>query len=406
MKRTPFSRAEKRLLIGGSLAVLLLGGLGLSLRNAKSSGAIPPRAPMPRPNGFDLYIAAANAMTRPNPPVDATNDRTKRTPQYAAKFYTPARRAAWVKTNAKTWNLMAQARAAQTQHPDVRGNFVVNLPYKPLRELARGKSIEAKHFLDLERPDLALQSGLDTMEMGRDIEQGAPLLGSLVGIAIEAIGAASIENVPPLLDAKSAKNGARRLEKITAGGSSSAEVLREEKWGALIAARNNFGIKPNPTAGILMLPMTASIGPMMDKNIAEISKPYPLQTNPPAPTGFFNRYAAVMYLQPKRYGFNVARRETSESQLLLRLALRAYRLETGTYPDNLAQLAPKTLQKIPRDPFGRGEAMRYQKKGDSYRAWSIGPDGKDDQGVSIALKPGKKRVVMQRESLGDMVIGP
>ncbi len=406
MKRTPFSRTEKRLLLGGALVVLLLGGLGFALATRKNSGGIPPHAPLPNPNGFDLYVAAANAMTRPHPPVDENSDRKKRSPQEAAKLYTPARRAAFVASNLKTWDLMQQARAAQTQHPDIRANWLAKLPYQPLRDLARGKTVEAKHFKDLNRWDLALQSGLDTIEMGRDIEHGAPILGSLVGIAVEAVGGASLEDLPPHLNAKDAKNGARRLEKIITAGTSPAEVLREEKWGALTAAQNNFGAQPNRWAGILMSPMTASIGPMMDKNIAEIAKPYPLQTNPPAPTGFFNRYAAVMYLQPKRYGFNVARRETSESQLLLRLALRAYRVENRAYPDTLAQLAPQYLGKIPRDAFGRGEPMRYRKNGDSYTIWSIGPDGKDDNGAPIPIKPGKKRVVISATSRGDAVTRP
>jgi len=37
--------------------------------------------------------------------------------------------------------------------------------------------------------------------------------------------------------------------------------------------------------------------------------------------------------------------------LLLSLAIRAYQLETGQPPKNLAELSPVYLKAIPRDPF-------------------------------------------------------
>ncbi len=407
MKRTPFSRREKLSLSGAALAVLLLGSFGWLLTKAKSLGAMPPHAAMPSPNGFDLYVAAAQAMTRPNPPVDASTDNKRRTPQVAAKLYTPARRAAFVLANAKTWNLMQQARAAQTQHPDIRGNLLAKIPYGPLRDLARGKAIEAKHFKDQKRWDLALQSGLKNMEMGHDIEHGASFIGSLVAIAVQSIGAASLDDVPPHLSAAQAKTGARQLEKIIANGAAPAEVLSEEKWIMLSNMRSTFGGNSSRFAGIVISPFTAPIGPMMDKYIAESSEPRGLQSAPPLPGGVFGGLAAPLHPLFKKSGFNYARRETLESSLLLRLALRAYRLETGSYPDTLAQLAPKYLAQVPRDAFGRGEAMRYRKSSDSYLAWSIGSDGRDDGGKSITTRtPVSKRLTVMTYSLGDVVIKP
>lgn len=395
MKRRPFSHLEKRFLVGSALGALLLGGFGIKLMGASTT---PPRPPLPRPNGFDLYVAAGNALTIPNPPVDEINDRTRRKPAEAAKNYTPARRAAWVKANSKSWDLMRQARAAQTLHPDLRANFTARLPYSQLRELARCQVIQAKHFKDRNRWDLALQSGLDSLEMSHDIERGAPIIGSLVAMAVGAVASREFEDVPSHLTAKEARNGVRRLEKILERAVSTADVLREEKWVILANVKK--------TAGWPSRPLFASIGPMMDKFIAQSEKPLALQTPPPAPTGFFNGYAAILHSVPKRYAFNAARREMLESGLLLRLALRAYRMENGAYPSQLLQLAPKYISKIPRDPFGRGEAMRFRTVGDSYLVWSIGPDGKNDNGAPIPIKAGKKRVVISDDSLGDAVIRP
>ena len=90
----------------------------------------------------------------------------------------------------------------------------------------------------------------------------------------------------------------------------------------------------------------------------------------------------------------------------MRLALRAYRLENGAYPASLKPLAPKYLSQIPRDPFGRGEPWRYRKVGKTYLAWSIGPDGIDNKGISIPKKPRSKRLFIDNKSLGDWVAKP
>ncbi len=404
MQRT--SPRSKRLWVGGIFGAFALGVVGLVLLGARGASVIPPHAPMPSPNGFDLYAAAAKALTKPNPPVDEINDSRRATPQEAAQNYTPARRAAWVAANTRSWGLMKQARAAGSQHPDIRANVMARLPLGPMRDLARAKTIEAKHFKDLKRWDKALESGLDLFQMGRDIEHGAPLIGSLVGMAVESIGATSLENVPSHLSAPEAIAGVRRLQGIIAGAATPADVLREEKWTTLTLVRQNFGANSSGVTKAISGPFAAPIGSMMDAYIVQSEKPYGLQVTPPVPSGFFNTYAAILHSSPKGYGLSVARREALESLLLVRLALRAHRVERGSYPATLSSLAPQYLAKVPRDPFGSGEALRFRKSGDSYVVWSIGPDGKDDGGKPIPIKPGKKRAVVDKKAVGDVVARP
>jgi hypothetical protein len=61
-------------------------------------------------------------------------------------------------------------------------------------------------------------------------------------------------------------------------------------------------------------------------------------------------------------------------------ALAAYHRDRGAYPETLDALAPGYLAKVPVDLF-TGEALRYERNGDGFRAYSLGPDGKDDQGL-------------------------
>ena len=397
--KTSLRRAEKQVLGGSFALALLLGGLGWLVAGANTSLPIAPAPAPPSPNGFDLYVAAARAIVPANPPVDPVNDSTIRTPTQAALLYTSKRRSAWLNGNAAAWKLFRQAQAAQCLHP-----AKPVMPYGMLRELARGKTIEAKEWKSRGQWNRAMGSALETVEMGHDIERGAPLIGGLVGVAITHIGAASGADVPPHLSAKEAAQNARRLETLMAGSVGLSAILREEKRAIQI---NVLSRKTGFIASVLRPPhrVAASVGTMIDAFIAQVDKPFPAQTIPPKPAGWFAAEAAMLYPIFTRASFNWARRTATEQQLLLRLALRAYRLDNGAYPQNLARLAPHYLAHVPLDPFGRG-AWRYKREGDSYLAWSIGPDGKDDGGTSIKPRKAGKRIVIYQDSAGDTVAAP
>jgi hypothetical protein len=67
------------------------------------------------------------------------------------------------------------------------------------------------------------------------------------------------------------------------------------------------------------------------------------------------------------------------------------------------------LQKIPADPFGGGEALRYRRVGREYSLYSIGPDGIDNRGRAIEdtkiSKERRGRFLVQPNSKGDIVAG-
>jgi hypothetical protein len=61
------------------------------------------------------------------------------------------------------------------------------------------------------------------------------------------------------------------------------------------------------------------------------------------------------------------------------LAVQRYRLAAGGLPETLAELVPKYLDTVPKDPFD-GDDMRYEKLAAGFVVYSVGEDLSDDGG--------------------------
>lgn len=55
------------------------------------------------------------------------------------------------------------------------------------------------------------------------------------------------------------------------------------------------------------------------------------------------------------------------------LALQAYKLDHGTWPESLADLTPEYLPGVPEDPF-TDQAMTYGRAGQGYWLYCVPPD--------------------------------
>jgi hypothetical protein len=77
-----------------------------------------------------------------------------------------------------------------------------------------------------------------------------------------------------------------------------------------------------------------------------------------------------------------------QTQLNLRLAftLAAFRADHGRYPAKLDELVPKYFERIPDDVFS-GKPLIYRLVGAGYLLYSVGQDGKDDDGRSYDDEP-------------------
>ncbi len=69
----------------------------------------------------------------------------------------------------------------------------------------------------------------------------------------------------------------------------------------------------------------------------------------------------------------------NEHNLQVAFALAAYKSDEAHYPVKLADLSPKYLATIPDDIFS-GKALIYKPSEKGYLLYSVGPNGKDDEG--------------------------
>jgi hypothetical protein len=73
------------------------------------------------------------------------------------------------------------------------------------------------------------------------------------------------------------------------------------------------------------------------------------------------------------------RAEQIQRNLHLAFALAAYQRDNGRYPAKLDDLAPKYLKAVPDDLFS-GKALIYRPAEKGYLLYSVGVNGKDDEG--------------------------
>ncbi|MBX3120270.1 MAG: hypothetical protein KF784_14490 [Fimbriimonadaceae bacterium] len=102
-----------------------------------------------------------------------------------------------------------------------------------------------------------------------------------------------------------------------------------------------------------------------------------------------------------------ARDRASNSMLLAYLGLEEYRSIHGGYPENLEQLSPAILKRVPGDPFNEGKPLKYIPAKNAFQLYSIGPDGVDDHAspIFVVSGSGKNYNVVQDSSKGDIVWG-
>jgi hypothetical protein len=83
---------------------------------------------------------------------------------------------------------------------------------------------------------------------------------------------------------------------------------------------------------------------------------------------------------------NQDRADQIEHNLHLAFALAAYKRDEGRYPAKLADLSPKYLATIPDDLFS-GKALIYKPSDKGYLLYSVGANGKDDDGRAVDDEP-------------------
>ena len=435
-KRVPWSHGDRLMMIVLAL-VVVGGGLGVWLHaRAGTPTLVIPTPALPSPNAYDFYVKAGNSVTGANLVSPVVQPKTP-----------TAAQAAVVQQNASpngAIGILHQGFQYPCQAPPVR-SFSAGFPqYAKLRGLARLLGLQAR--VNAARGDWegAMTADLDCLRMGEDLSHGSGLIGMLVGDACEAIGRRPAWKTMDHLNAVQARGAARRLEAIRARHVPYVDTVQEEKWinlaGLMETMRRpdwpgditGYSASGNGTPSLAdtlsdwktaaliratgKQAILTNVTRYDDEKIADARQPYAAHLPAPSPPN--DPVSQLMFSGDATGGaglrLNEVKADTENALLMTMLALRAYRLEHGTYPVALAALTPVYLKAVPDDPFALSGPLRYKNTAGGYLLYSVGPDGKDDGGKPIfdtthnaPAYPGAtdpRRYVLP-DSQGDVVAG-
>lgn len=349
-------------------------------------------APQPVRSGYELLVEAQTKLL-PGPNGGASSPDANLSPEENLK-----RERLAVARNAPALALVRQALQQQIDFPRSQGRFE-SPTFKigaSLRELARQLSQEADvRFADGDYAG-ALNSKLDTMEMGVAFGRGA-VLPMLVGAAIESIGSSAgsnrstgFETIAAHLDATQCRTAAARIEQIERRRPTFAQVVQADREEAL--ALNVSSLADVQAA--LRKPDPANKSDYSRKDVEAIEKlsPQTLETNinrafalvlPNANSPYAQAKPVtlppdldpistmtVSVIQGPSLRFLREMRVVRNRLLECALELRAQKSQSGAYP--------ATFSALP-DPFSPElSPLVYGKTPTGYSLYSVGPDGRDD----------------------------
>jgi hypothetical protein len=294
------------------------------------------------------------------------------------------------------------------------------------RAMARALVFAGKTREEHGDADGAMRYYMDAIHLGNDLPHGAIMIGALVGDACDAIGRRGAEGVFNQLDITGSKSAISQLEQFDQNRTPTSETIIEEKWLTQGALLNTFRSRSwerkwwvsgvsvrqldliDQAKAVNESPRTAydHYTTYMNKLTAFAAQPWPVEQKtraPKLPTDPINQI-----LLPVFDGaiFQAYVAQTMDRLLEIQIGLHAYKLRHGAYPNNLSDLKPELNSKLPIDPFSH-QPFKYQKQGETYLLYSVGPDGVDDHGKPVAYTPNATApyIVAGPDQKGDIVAG-
>jgi hypothetical protein len=395
----------------------------------------------PSPNAFDYFVAAGGSMSE-QIGTAAANLIVKQQDLKADESRDPG--TSYTVCTLKTLDEMIRANQAAfneealglhfrtySLNPELTGRWN---DFSRVRQLARCLVLAGELSEAHGNVYVAMRDYLTVMEIGVDIQNGAPFLSQLTGQSIEGIGRRPVTVNLARLSASQCEAAALRLVKIGESKPPPYVNVQEEKWSTQrmflrdmdkpSARREYFemsrleaidiGIQVSPIAYVLAYlepPRTAynNYAIYMDAATAAEHLPWPaavVRLKSLGPTDpLIRQWAGILPL----ILFYDCRDRTANAILETQLALRAYKLTKGQYPANLTNLVPKFLPEVPIDPFSNLQQLRYRRTSSGYCLYSIGPDAVDNGGVSVFTTDGSGHMPYYRlynqDQKGDVVAG-
>jgi hypothetical protein len=360
-------------------------------------------AVMPSPNGFDYFISAANMAKRDaDKIIDATVD-----PYSARRVYSLSEKESLLKRHQSALELIRQGFKCDYLYPRTHNSIASPGYHRPLCIVRALLQLEGQVKLRHNDWNGSLASYLDLIRLGELLPKGGDYLPRHNSLYTTVRGSSGLWSVINHLNASQCKVATKRIEELTSKHWPLSETIQEQKLtvqGTLMEVfkRPNWRgyLIEGYSVGDLRLAMDLALynpklayecmssgkpeivdqcNDYLDQWTARVRKPYAaLIRKPQDPKNHFSQN--MVGCQPSGLFFADTKSQTLSNLLMVALALRAYKLEHGSYPKTLHELVRNYLKKVPADLFAPSGDLRYKVKGKSYVLYSIGPDGKDDGG--------------------------
>jgi hypothetical protein len=314
-------------------------------------------------------------------------------------------------------------RAADMPRCDFRldwsKGYDVELPHlAKLRTCARLLAFESLMLLDAGKVDEAAECCVTAFHSASAADEPS-LTGQWVRYAIIGIGWGALEVV--LREAQVEADVCRRLAGDIAQtdlASSLVEALKGERvcargfFARLRLARDPWDVLDQAPEEMGPLPSGEQVRPAgrerpsyfarwwlardeleylkrMEVGIREASRPYreaaaAVEGMDWLPVTYVPPPAVVTQMLIPVFDRSFASRDRAIAQLRLAevaLLLKAHRAESGRYPESLAELGESAGRELPADPFS-GKPLVYEREGDGFLLYSLGPNLEDDGGVA------------------------
>jgi len=424
--------ARRGKLIWGGGCVLFVGALVVWRMTAMATPIVHiPAVLLPSPNAFDTYRAASAQVKDRAAIVNAAY-----TPELASRYRTPmltlTDRVRIVDENRGAISTLRVGLHQQFASPPASSQYNPGNTYNNYTFLAKLLGFESDLQATRGQWDEAGSSAIDAIEMGGQIPRGSALTGRIYGSLYQAIGRKRLWSCIDHLSARATLQAARRMEKIRCSEYAYSDSLQEAKWAGQADlllrfqandlfiyhpqdADDNVKPLPGPVAHLLgsiyfsvhtKQQTMRDFSDYMDARIRRSHEPFTVsRPDVPAPHDLL-----IEWVMPFDQNETACTNQLCQNHLLeLSLALRAFRLERGNYPEKLQLLVPRYIASIPTDPFGAGLPIKYRRNGRSYRLYSVGPDCKDDGGkmidAGLSADQERSRHYVRPDSKGDILAG-
>jgi hypothetical protein len=277
----------------------LAAASAIYLRNVMKPRATPP-PPLPSPNGYDDLVRAGG-MIRGHPPNGGWLRGSK-----------PDELRAWVASNAEALRLGREALAKPSRVPVVYEQDLQREIDRAsaLRNLGRLLAAESEVATREGRPEDAARSTLDVLHLGRATGRGGLLIDAQIGWAIESQALDGLGRVRDSLPADACRTVMAALLEADKDRETYAEARNAE----------DYWFERTAPFMVRLSLRVSGVGDQLRADAEETS------------VQMMNRAVSAL------------RRE------LVALAERLYTLETGAEPRSRADLVPRYLPEIPRDP--------------------------------------------------------